>query len=135
MTIHENLQHILDQRDDVAMLFYETLFARHPELKPYFKDVNLKHLAAQLTMALMVVERHHSHGDPSTALYLKYLGHKHHLRQIPETVYSLWIDCLLETFAQVQGPQWNPDLAKEWRTAFERAVEAMLVGYREPVHV
>jgi nitric oxide dioxygenase len=135
MNIQESLQRVLDNRDEVAQQFYELFFERCPEAKPYFADVNMKHQAVLLTMALMVVERNHTHGYAATALYLKYLGHKHHLRQVPAEMYPRWVEALLSTLARFHGQAWDEEAAVQWRMALERAVELMLAGYREPVHV
>jgi hemoglobin-like flavoprotein len=135
MTIHDSLRQVLENRDTLATLFYEVFFERYPEAKPYFKDVNLKHQAVLLTMALMVVERHATHGYGSTTLYLKYLGHKHHLRGVPPELYPKWAEALLASLEQFHGKQWDQEAAGQWRAALDRAAEVMLAGYREPVHV
>jgi hemoglobin-like flavoprotein len=135
MTIHDSLQKILADRDTLATLFYQNLFQRHPEFRPYFKDVNMRHQAVLLTMSLMVIERHFNKELSSTALYLKYLGHKHHIQAIPEDAYPKWIDSLLETLGQFHGPAWDQEAAGLWRQALERGVRVMLEGYTEPVQV
>jgi len=135
MTIQDSLQKVLEKRDMLSSMFYEAFFQRHPEAVPFFKDVNLKHQGVLLTMSLMVVERHYAHGYPSTALYLKYLGHKHHVRSVPRELYPKWIDTLLSVLAQFHGPEWDKEAERQWREALERSTEAMLSGYEEPVHV
>ena len=54
-------------------------------------------------MALMVVERHYENAFLATELYLKYLGHKHHLRNIPVDLYPKWIESLLAALEQFHG--------------------------------
>lgn len=135
MTLQESLRRVLEQRDDLAATFYETFFTRHPEARDYFAQVDLRHQRVLLTMALMVVERHYTHGFPSTLLYLKYLGHKHHLRQVPGELYPKWVDSLLIALEQFHGTDWDAEAATAWRNALDRASEAMLAGYREPIHV
>jgi hemoglobin-like flavoprotein len=135
MNIQDSLRRVLEERDTVATTFYEVFFERTPEARPLFDGVNMKHQAVLLTMALMVIERHHAHGYPSTALYLKYLGHKHHLRGVPPEMYPKWAEALLATLARFHGPDWDEEAAGQWRSALEGAAQVMLVGYREPVHV
>ena len=83
MTIQESLRRVLEDRDGVAALFYDLFFDGHPEAKPLFKDVNLKYQTVLLTMALGVIEKHYLNSFPATAMYLQYLGHKHHQRAVP----------------------------------------------------
>jgi hemoglobin-like flavoprotein len=135
MTIQESLRQVLEKRDDLAALFYEVFFDRQPDAKPYFKDVNLKYQTVLLTMALMVVERHYKSGYQATELYLKYLGHKHHLRDVPPELYPKWIESLLEALEKFHAADWDAEAAGEWRAALDRAAQVMLVGYREPPHV
>lgn len=135
MTIQDSLRRVLEKRDDLAALFYEVFFDRHPEAKPYFKDVNLKHQTVLLTMALMVVERHYKNGYLATELYLKYLGHKHHAREVPPELYPRWIESLLAALEKFHGPDWDAEAAGQWRAALDRATEVMMAGYHEPVHV
>jgi hemoglobin-like flavoprotein len=134
MTIQESLRRVLERRDDLAALFYEVFFARHPEARPYFRDVNLKYQTVLLTMALMVVERHYTSGYLATELYLKYLGHKHHLRDVPVEMYPKWIESLLAALGKFHGADWDAEAAGEWRAALDRAAAVMLAGYCEPVH-
>jgi len=135
MTIEESLQRVLEDRDGVAAVFYEVFFDRHPEAKPFFKDVNLKYQTVLLTMALMVVERHYKNGYLATELYLKYLGHKHHRRTIPPELYPKWVESLLAALEKFHGPDWDAQAAGQWRAALDRASGVMLAGYREPVRV
>ena len=135
MTIQDSLRRVLEQRDDLATLFYEVFFDRHPEAKLYFKDVNLKYQTVLLTTALMVVESHFNHGYSATEQYLKYLGHKHHVRAVPTELYPKWIESLLAALEQFHGADWDEEAAGEWRAALDRATKAMMAGYSEPVHV
>jgi hemoglobin-like flavoprotein len=135
MTIEESLRRVLEDRDGVAAVFYERFFDRHPEATPFFKDVNLKHQAVLLTMSLMVVERHYKSGYLATALYLKYLGHKHHMRAVPPELYPKWIESLLAALEKFHGQDWDAEAASEWRAALDSAAGVMLVGYQNPVHV
>jgi nitric oxide dioxygenase len=135
MTIEESLRRVLEDREGIADLFYETLFERVPEAKPFFANVNMKHQTVLLTMALMVVERRYKNGYFATQLYLKYLGHRHHERGIPTELYPGWIESLLVALGKFHGADWDEQAAREWRAALDGATEVMLSGYREPVTV
>jgi hemoglobin-like flavoprotein len=135
MTIEDSLRRILDDRDGVAAIFYETLFDRVPEAKPFFKDVNLKHQTVLLTMSLMVVEKHYKSGYAATQLYLKYLGHKHNMRGVPSEMYPRWVESLLVALEKFHGRDWDAEAAGQWRAALERGTDVLLAGYREAVSV
>jgi hemoglobin-like flavoprotein len=135
VTIQESLRRVLGDRDGVAAVFYELFFDRHPEAKALFKDVNLRHQAVLLTMSLMVVERHYESGFLATDLYLKYLGHKHHMRSVPPEMYPRWVETLLAALEMFHGPDWGAEVAGQWRAALDGAARSMLVGYENPVHV
>ena len=135
MTIQDSLSRVLEHREGVADLFYQMFFERHPEAQSYFTGVNLKYQVVLLTMALMVVERHYENAYLATELYLKYLGHKHHLRNVPEDLYPKWIDSLLAALEKFHGADWDAAVADEWRAALDQATEVMIAGYREPVHM
>jgi hemoglobin-like flavoprotein len=135
MTIQESLRRVLEDRDGIAAVFYELFFARHPEATPLFKGVNLKHQTVLLTMSLMVVERHYANGYLTTELYLKYLGHKHHLRAVPPALYPKWIESLLAALEKFHGQDWDAEAAEQWRAALDSAAGVMLLGYENPVHV
>ena len=129
--IQESLQRLLQHQAAVADLFYEIFLDRYPEARPYFQGVNLRQQAILLTMALTVIEGYYSHSFPSMAMYLKYLGTKHHGRGVPAELYPSFCDALLSALEQFHGPDWNPRLAGQWQEAIRRASQAMLEGYRE----
>ena len=113
MTIQDSLRRVLEQRDDLAALFYEVFFDRHPDAKSYFKDVNLKYQTVLLTMALMVVESHFTNGYLATEQFLKYLGHKHQIRSVPPELYPKWIESLLAALEKFHGADWDAEAAGE----------------------
>jgi hemoglobin-like flavoprotein len=135
MTIQDSLRRVLEDRDGVAAVFYELFFERHPEAKPFFEGVNLEHQAVLLTMSLMVVERYHATGYRVTDLYLRYLGHKHHTRDVPPELFPKWIESLLAALEKFHGEDWDAEAAGQWRAALDRAAGVMLDGYENPVHV
>ena len=79
----------------------------------------------------LVIEGYYTHSFPSMAMYLKYLGTKHHGRGVPAELYPSFCDALLSALEQFHGPDWNPRLAGQWQEAIHRASQAMLEGYRE----
>jgi hemoglobin-like flavoprotein len=135
MDIQESLHRILEEKQNVAGLFYPLFLDRHPEARPYFKGVDLQYQAALLRVALIMIERHATHCYRATEMYLQYLGSKHHARGIPEEMFPPFRDALLAALEQFHGPEWGPALALQWRLAIDRAAEVMLQGYRNPLSV
>jgi hemoglobin-like flavoprotein len=86
-------------------------------------------------MALLAIERHYANSYAATEMYLKYLGTKHKKRDIPTGLYPLFADALLASLERFHGTDWDPELARQWGEAVDVAIETMLLGYEEHVHV
>jgi len=130
INIHESLHRILEQKETMADLFYIIFLDRYPEVRDYFKGVDLKAQSVLLTMALMVMERHYSGSYPATEMYLKYLGTKHHDRKIPRELYPKFRDAQLATLERFHSKDWDPLLAGQWHDAVDKSTVTMLAGYR-----
>jgi hemoglobin-like flavoprotein len=135
MDIQESMHRLLQSKEMFGSLFYEVFFTRCPEARAYFAGINMQHQSALLTIALKVLEAYHTDSYPAMAEYLKYLGHKHHMRAVLPELYPQWRDALLDTLEQFHGDDWSEAVSRQWREAFEKAYQVMLVGYQEPVHV
>jgi hemoglobin-like flavoprotein len=135
MNIVESLHRILGERDTLADLFYQHFLVRYPEVATHFQGVNLRRQAMLLTMALMVMERHHSGNYPATAMYLRYLGSKHHVRGVPEHLYPQFREALLAVLERFHDKDWGPELATQWGAAIDRTTATMLEGYKDMLSV
>ena len=129
MDMHDSLQRILVSKQVIGDLFYEALFARHPEIRPFFEGIDLRRQAVLLTMELSVIESHHRLRSPAVRLYLQYLGTKHHHRGIPSELYGPFRDTMLEVLQQFLEKDWTEELAKEWKIAIDEASAVMFEGY------
>ena len=132
MAIEESVQRLLTEKSTVVRLFYDRFVAEEPKVREYFADTDLEQQAVVLTMALVMVENYFSHAYPATRHYLKVLGHRHHLRQVPADLYPKFCECLLRTLAEFHGDDWSTELSTEWRDALDIASKAMLAGYKKP---
>jgi hemoglobin-like flavoprotein len=135
MDIQESVHRVLQSKETFGSLFYEVFFTRCPEARTYFAGINMKHQAALLTMALKMLEAYYTHAYPAMAEYLKYLGHKHHMRDVLPELYPAWGEALLAALEQFHGDDWSDVVSQQWREAFEQARALMVVGYQEPLHV
>jgi hemoglobin-like flavoprotein len=131
MAIEHSIQRLLAEKSTVVRLFYDRFLAEHADVRDYFAEVDLEQQAVVLTMALVMVENYFSHAYPATRHYLKVLGHRHHLQQIPPNLYPKFCECLLKTLAEFHGNDWDTELSTEWRDALEIASKAMLDGYKK----
>jgi hemoglobin-like flavoprotein len=135
MDIEESLHCNLQEKENVASRFYPFFLERHPEARRYFAGVDMNGQAQLLRLALIMVERHHTHRYPATQSYLNYLGTKHRVRGIPEELFAPFRDALLAILEQFHGKDWDTALARQWREAIDLAVASMALGYREAFHV
>ncbi len=131
MNIQESLDRILKSKKTFGQQFYEIFFANCPDVKQFFEGVNLERQAVLLTMALVVIEKQHSHPYAATEEYLKYLGSKHHNWKIPKHFYLDWTASMLEALEQFHGDDWNVSLKQEWHQAIEKVIEIMFQGYEQ----
>lgn len=125
-SLHRILQH---EKGELGRIFYARFFEICPEASTFFKDVDLGVQANVLVNALHVVVSHGSHRFPATESYLKILGHRHHRRQIPAEMYPKFFDALLNVLEEFHGDSWGPELAAEWREAFDQTMETMVAGH------
>ena len=132
MDITASVERVLNRKEVIADLFYQVFLDRHPEVRKFFVQVDLKQQAVMLTMALMIVEHHYTRPYPATEHYLRVLGHRHHEYGIPPDLYPGFRDCLLETLEQFHGILWEDSLAAQWRDALDRTTTTMLEGYQKP---
>jgi hemoglobin-like flavoprotein len=135
MDIQESMHRLLQSKETFGRVFYEVFFERCPEARGYFAGINMEHQAAVLTMALKVLEAYSTHAYPAMATYLRYLGHKHHMRAVEPELYPQWRDALLSALEQFHGADWSDTASRQWREAFEKAREVMFLGDQEPVHL
>src|SRR5262249_17248451 len=130
MYIAESLHAILGERDRLADLFYQHFLERYPEVSTHFEGVNLRRQTMLLTMALMVMERPYSGNYAATAMYLSYLGSKHHDRGILQHQFPQFREALLAVLEQFHGENWGPELATQWAGAIDHTIATMLKGYK-----
>lgn len=90
--------------------FYQRLFVSDPSIPQFFAKTDMKHqvevLSASLHMVMIASQ------DPKgSENWLRQVAETHHKRHIPNHLYDIWLNCLIETVAEVD-------------TKFDRSVEA-----------
>lgn len=132
MNLADSVTFILAQKETVIERFYEKFLREFPEVRRHFEGVDLRQQALMLTMSLVAVEAYYNGRYPATEHYLRVLGHRHHLADVPVEQYPKFRTCLVETLAEIHGDRWDDDLAAEWDAAIDSAIQVMLEGYRQP---
>jgi hemoglobin-like flavoprotein len=135
MGIHDSLNHILHSKDEFGRLFYQQFLESYPDVNHHFARVDMKRQAIILTTALMVIERFYSHPTPAIELYMRYLGTKHRELGVGTADFPKFFESMFQTLKSFHGDQWNPDVERQWREAFERTTSAMFEGYLDRVQV
>lgn len=129
MDLAESIQRVMDDQLQIGHRFYEIFLDRCPQARVFFQGVDMQRQTHVLTMALLVIEQMHTNRFRATEEYLRYLGTKHHDRDIPEELYPQWREAMLETLHIAHGEQWDPALASQWKQMIDRAIQLMFEGY------
>jgi hemoglobin-like flavoprotein len=116
---------------DLGETFYQILFERFPDARPFFEKVDWKRQKIVLTMSVSVIAQHYLKGYPATRKYLAYLGTHHQQRGIPEQLFPSFREALLATLERVLGSDWSEELSREWAAAIDTATREMAAGYKE----
>ncbi len=135
MEIRDSIDAVLDSKEDLGKVFYDTFINQYPEVQEYFADTDMKRQSALLTTALIIVERYYSSPNPAVEQYLQFLGTKHYDKKIPKELYAQWSLAMLQTLSQFHGDEWDEGLAAQWREAIQVATELMFDGYDTRYHV
>jgi len=119
---------VIDRQPDLTKVFYEELFARHPEARALFSRrpmaVQERMLAETLVAAMDHLE------DPAwLSEQLAALGARHAEYGVTTEMYGWVAEVLLATLARAAGDAWSPAYEAAWRDALTAIAELMLAGY------
>jgi methyl-accepting chemotaxis protein len=129
--LRDSFGQVAPKADQLATVFYDTLFRRYPQVKPLFAGVDLKDQKKKLIGALGLVVKNLERPDV-LARVLGELGERHVGYGALPAHYPAVGECLLAALKQVAGPAWTPALTKAWSEAYETVADLMLAGTREP---
>ena len=131
--LRESFHKIAPQAEQLADVFYDTLFERYPSVKPLFADVSLPEQKKKLVAALALVVKNLEKPDVlKTAL--GQLGERHLEYGAKAAHYPAVGECLLVALAEVAGDQWTPELKKAWTEAYGAVADLMRPGTRRSTH-
>lgn len=118
----------LGRQPDLTHVFYEELFARHPDARPLFGRADMAAQEQMLAEALVAVMEH-LEDVPWLKSTLATLGAKHAGYGVTPKMYDWVGEALIATLAEVSGDQWTAAHTAAWQEAFGAIAGLMLDGY------
>jgi hemoglobin-like flavoprotein len=104
-------------------LFYERLFAKHPDLRPLFKHDMRVQGVKLMTMLAMVVYHLHEPGQVLPAI--RDLGIRHAGYGVKLADYDALREALLWTLGQALGEEFSPAAQNAWAVCYDELAGAM----------
>lgn len=108
--------------------FYSLLIANSPEAASKFAGTDMEKQVHVLRASVAVLVAFHAGGgqDP----YIEKLAERHSRRSadIRPGLYSVWMDCLMETVRRFD-PKFTPGVEAAWRQIFSKGIEFMTSQY------
>jgi hemoglobin-like flavoprotein len=110
----------------VGLVFYQRLFTLEPSLRSLFHtsiELQSRKLMDSLSYTVAALE------SPKTLVpILEAMGRRHVAYGVREEHYDVVIRALMETFGQVLGDAFSPELREAWRQALCFVAETMKSG-------
>jgi len=126
--VQATFQQVAAHAEEAADRFYAHLFALAPQLRPLFAN-SMAHQGDKFmaTLAIMIFssEREWSSGAPP---FIHHLGRRHNHHGIPHTAYTLAWQALQQTFTDLLGAEFTPEVEEAWQKLFDRLTNAMKMG-------
>src|SRR5215831_9387536 len=110
--------------DAAPLFFYSDLFLRHPGTRDLF-PVSMAAQRDRLLHALGRIVADVKHFD-ALREYLQDLGREHRKFGAIAEYYPYVGASLLATLAHFNGPAWTPELATDWKAAYDLIAQVMI---------
>mgnify|MGYP002633993449 CR=1 FL=1 len=124
--LETSFQALAPQGDQLVAAFYDTLFERHPAVRPMFADDMTAQKAALLGALVLTVNNLRK---PDVLLpTLRTLGAKHAGYGVQAAHYDVVRDTLLDVMQRLAGGLWTDDLHAAWTAALDVVGATMLEG-------
>jgi NAD(P)H-flavin reductase/hemoglobin-like flavoprotein len=115
--LRENFTHVAMHGDELPLFFYADLFIKHPEVRDLF-PVSMAVQRGHLVDALVKIVSQVDKVDELT-VFLQGLGRDHRKFGAIAEHYAAVGASLLTTLEHFSGPSWTPELAADWKAAYE----------------
>jgi len=126
--LRENFAHVAMHGDELPLFFYSDLFIKHPEARDLF-PVSMAAQRGNFVEALVKIVSQVDRVAEVT-VYLEALGRDHRKFGAVIEHYDVVADSLLSTLEHFSGPTWTPELAADWRTAYDLIGSIMISAAR-----
>lgn len=110
--------------EELVAVFYDKLFSKHPEAKPFFENSDMGEQKKKLLQALVLVVNNLRKPDVLGPA-LKQLGQRHSALGVQPEHYPIVGGVLLETLGEFAGGAWTPELKQAWADAYGAVVAGM----------
>ncbi len=115
--LRESFARVAMHGDELPLFFYSDLFIKHPEVRDLF-PISMAAQRGHLVDALVKIVSQVDQVDDLTA-FLQGLGRDHRKFGAVAGHYDAVGASLLATLEHFSGPAWTPELAADWKAAYE----------------
>jgi hemoglobin-like flavoprotein len=123
LLLRKSFTQIEEQGGIVGLMFYQTLFRYEPALRSLFQtsvDLQARKLMGSLSYAVATLER------PKALIpVLEALGRRHVVYGVCDRHYALVTNALIETFKEILGSGFTPEVHEAWRQALNFVATTM----------
>jgi NAD(P)H-flavin reductase/hemoglobin-like flavoprotein len=126
--LRESFARVAMHGDELPLFFYSDLFIRHPEVRDLF-PVSMATQRGHLVDALVKIVSQVDSVNDLTA-FLQGLGRDHRKFGAVAEHYDAVGASLLATLEHFSGPAWTPELAADWKAAYELIGSVMIAAAR-----
>ena len=110
--------------------FYDRLMDANDEIKAKFERVDMEtqtdNLARAIVMSFLFVDQ--SHQTAARTMEKVRESHSKNNLDIPPQLYDAWLDCLIDTVAELD-PQADEELLEDWRSVMQVSINHIRGGY------
>ena len=129
--LKRNFFQVAHRHDELAEIFYDTLFSRYPDLKSLFDGVDMAEQAKKFSRSLDTIVGGMDRLEVWTRA-LAEMGREHLDYGVLPEHYPAVGECLVHALSVVSGSEWSEDLEKAWNEAYVEIAELMIGGAGSP---
>ena len=119
---NDSLMRCLRDQDFIKK-FYTRFFAADPDIRRLFATTNMQQQEDMLKASLFMIMLS-STSPAASDQYLSHTALTHNHRHIPAHLYDIWLECLIDTVADVDT-KFDESLETAWRTTMQVGVNYM----------
>jgi hemoglobin-like flavoprotein len=127
---YERVMRAFGKSGEFFSAFYALLIASSPEAANKFRDTDMAKQVQMVRASVAIMVAFYGKGVQDD--YLLKLAERHSKRgaDIAPRLYSVWMDCLLETVRRFDS-KFNDDVATAWRSVLSKGIEFMTSSYEK----